>query len=329
MDFGYLEQSQLENLSFGFQETSWVGGSQNELKMTDQKKKKIYVGSSKWGNKSWVGKTFPKGTEESEYLHMYARNFNSIELNNTFYKEYSSRSISHWAAKTQSKHFLYCPKMYKGVTHQGSLLDIEQNNKILDFLQSIKMFGFQLGPIFLELPETFSTERTNELLEFIDRLPAKYESRYYFEVRHQSWFEQKGKMQPLSTKLSEKNHGLIITDTVGRRDAVHMTVINKSAFVRFSGYGNHPSDIQRLETWRKKIKEWLEEGLEELFFFIHLKDEALFPELSTRLIKGINEDNGLELKLPRLDTSYRQTFADHLMGTLSLIFSPKKKKRRL
>jgi hypothetical protein len=70
------------------------------------------------------------------------------------------------------------------------------------------------------------------------------------------------------------------------------------AFIRFVGNSLDPSDYSRIDDWVQRIKYWLDNGLNELYFFMHMHDETYSPELSSYLIKKLNDECGLSLKEP-------------------------------
>jgi uncharacterized protein YecE (DUF72 family) len=71
------------------------------------------------------------------------------------------------------------------------------------------------------------------------------------------------------------------------------------AFIRFVGNSLHPSDYKRIDNWVERIKVWLDNGLKELYFFMHMHDEAYSPELSVYLIDKLNGECGLSLHKPQ------------------------------
>ncbi|MEJ7681105.1 MAG: DUF72 domain-containing protein [Segetibacter sp.] len=98
--------------------------------------------------------------------------------------------------------------------------------------------------------------------------------------------------------LSKLNVGYIITDTAGRRDCVHMYLTIPKAFIRFVGNSLDDTDYIRIDAWVDRIKFWLDNGLEELYFFMHMHDEAYSPELSSYLVERLNTVCKLSLKKP-------------------------------
>jgi len=95
------------------------------------------------------------------------------------------------------------------------------------------------------------------------------------------------------------NMGVVITDTAGRRDCAHMHLTIPKVFIRYVGNSLHPSDYTRCDAWIKRMKYWLEKGAEELYFFMHMHDEATSPELTVYLVDKMNKEMGLNLIKPK------------------------------
>ena len=84
----------------------------------------------------------------------------------------------------------------------------------------------------------------------------------------------------------------MITDTAGRRDALHMCLTTAAVFIRFVGSAPHPSDRSRIAEWIDRIGRWTDSGLEELYFFIHQKEELRTLDLADEMEKQ-RSDRGL------------------------------------
>ena len=179
---------------------------------------KVYVGCAKWGRKEWVGKIYPKGTPEKDFLKLYIDHFNSIELNATGYKTPSLQQVKTWGEKATGKDFLFCPKLVRFIVPNANLAGQQENIK--SFLESVKGFGKNLGPLFLMLQENFSPAKSKLLFEFLFDFPKT--NQLFLELRHPDWFSDTKSFKELIKELSLQNVGLIITDTTGRRDVAHM-----------------------------------------------------------------------------------------------------------
>ena len=151
MEFGRVPENELNAVDFSLSKEPT--GNKNFLKGKPFKKAKVYVGCAKWGRPEWVGKIYPLKTKEKDFLQHYVDHYNSIELNATHYKIYGEAGVTKWAEKAKGKDFLFCPKMYKGVTHFGSLKgkDFISN----EFLRGVTAFKEHLGPIFVQVSDSF------------------------------------------------------------------------------------------------------------------------------------------------------------------------------
>ncbi len=100
--------------------------------------------------------------------------------------------------------------------------------------------------------------------------------------------------------LEENNRGLLITDTSGRRDMIHMELTVPKAFIRFVGNNIHPTDYPRIDSWIERMGKWMKEGIHEIYFMMHQHDESNTPVISEYMIKKMNAELGLKLTVPKL-----------------------------
>ncbi len=227
-------------------------------------------------------------------MQHYVNHYNSIELNATHYRIWGEAGIAKWAEKAKDKDFKFCPKMYQGVTHRGSLTgkDFVTN----EFFRGIVAFKEHLGPIFVQVSDSFSPNRKKELFDFLKSLPKDLQ--FFLEVRHPGWFAKADVLNEMLEQLMEMNLGIVITDTAGRRDCAHMYLTIPKVFIRYVGNSLHPSDYTRTDIWVQRMKYWLDKGAEELYFFMHMHDEATSPELTVYLVDKMNKECGLNLIKP-------------------------------
>lgn len=293
MEFGRVPESELDNINFKLA----ADPAFNKTILTDKRvtTPKVYIGCAKWGRTEWVGKIYPPKTKEKDFLDHYVKHYNSIELNATHYKIYGATGIAKWAAKAGDKDFLFCPKMYQGVTHRGSLLKKEFITT--EFLRGIVAFEKHLGPVFVQVSDLFTPKRKEELFIFLRSLPT--DMSFFVEVRHPDWFRIPSVRDELTEFLRSVNMGMVITDTSGRRDCAHMYLTVPKAFIRYVGNSLHPTDYTRVDAWIDRMKYWLDKGLQELYFFMHMHDEAKSPDLTVYLVDKLNAVCGLQLTKPR------------------------------
>jgi uncharacterized protein YecE (DUF72 family) len=292
MEFGRVTENELNSIDFSL--PNEPAFNKKILKGKPAKNPKVYVGCAKWGRTEWVGKIYPPKTKEKDFLQHYVKHYNCIELNATHYKVYGELGIKKWAEKAKDKDFLFCPKMYKGVTHFGSLKgkDFISN----EFLRGVTAFEKHLGPIFVQVSDSFSPKRKEELFTYLKSLPTDLQ--FFLEVRHPDWFGKEKDREDMFNFLKENNMGAVITDTAGRRECAHMHLTLPKTFIRYVGNSLHHTDNTRIDAWVEKMKYWLDNGMEELYFFMHMHDEATSPELTVYLIDKMNKECGLNLIKP-------------------------------
>jgi uncharacterized protein YecE (DUF72 family) len=293
MEFGRVTEQELDSIDFYLPPEPAFNAT--ILKGKPAKNPKVYLGCAKWGRPEWAGKIYPPKTKEKDFLQHYVQHYNSIELNATHYKVYGEAGIKKWVEKAAGKDFMFCPKMYQGVTHRGSLKGKQFITN--EFFRGIMAFEKNLGPIFVQVSDAFSPKRKEELFDFLKSLPADLQ--FFLEVRHPDWFGKDDIRNEMFSVLKELNMGAVITDTAGRRDCAHMHLTIPKAFIRYVGNSLHATDYIRCNAWIERMKFWLDKGLEELYFFMHMHDEATSPELTVYLVDKMNAACGLHLIKPK------------------------------
>ncbi len=302
MDFGRVTEAALGQINFALPPDP--PGNKKILKGSKSSQPLIYMGCAKWGRKEWVGKLYPKGTKEQQFLEHYVRHYNSIELNATHYSVYGPEAIAKWADKAKGLDFKFCPKVTQSISHYSGF---NNTDRITDaFMEGVRAFGKHLGPIFLQVSEKYSPAQREKLFEYLKKLPR--DQQFFLEVRHPLWFSDAIVRKELFDVLTQLNIGAVITDTAGRRDCAHMELTIPKTFIRYVGNSLHPTDYIRINDWVSRIKYWLDNGLEELYFFMHMHDEALSPELTVYLVDKLNEACGLNLHKPGLNNDNGSLF---------------------
>ena len=290
MDFG--KSNDVEEVNFTLPEdhpeTAVVlGGEKRETE--------VYVGGAKWSRKDWVGQLYPEGTRQDEMLNYYARNFNSIELNATHYNIPKPEVVKNWVSQVD-KDFRFCPKVYQFISHRMRLKNAQRLTD--DFFERMRLFGDNLGTIFLQMPPNFKTTRIDDLLEYLQKIPDGFS--VGLELRDTSWFDGSAFSEQLFDLMKEKQITAVITDTSRFRELVHMRLTTPEAFIRFVGNNLHPTDFERLDEWIDRIGIWMDMGLKRLWFFLHQHEEQYTPELAQYCAKKFHEKLGIELRKPGL-----------------------------
>lgn len=293
MEFGKIDGADLAAVDFRLppdrEETQKLLSTQ----IRDGSNSSVYVGCAKWGRKDWIGTIYPEGTKESDFLEHYAKHFNSIELNATFYRLPSAAQTASWRKKV-GKDFLFCPKVSQVISHIKRLKDSQE---LVDrFYKGIAGFGENLGPVFLMPHPAIGPKSFDSLRAFLESLP--HDVNTFIELRHKDWFEKEETFNEVFDLFQQRGIGSVITDAAGRRDCVHMRLTTPEAFIRFVGNGLHPTDYTRVDEWVQRIRKWMEAGVRKVYFFMHQQEEINSPALARYVIQQLNKHCGLSLHEP-------------------------------
>lgn len=293
MEFGKVTDKELEQIDFTLPPDPAVN---KEVLKKGKGKTKFYVGCAKWGRKDWVGKLYPQGTKEKDFLEHYAHIFNCIEFNATFYKAPSVDQVRKWKEKVPEG-FLFCPKFTQTITHLKRLKGVQ--HEVDAFLEAISEFKDNMGPIFLLPNPQMGPKQLENIEAFIEAYPKDLD--LFLELRHADWYSsEEGYDMELFNFLKKQKRGTIITDAAGRRDCVHMHLSTPEAFIRFVGNSLHPTDYTRIDDWVQRIKQWMKEGLETCYFFMHQHEELHSPELIKYFIEQLNKHCGTKIEPPKM-----------------------------
>jgi uncharacterized protein YecE (DUF72 family) len=256
---------------------------------------RVFVGCPIWTNKAWLGSYFPAGIKDADYLHHYARQFNSIELNTTHYRIPDGPTVRKWRDATPVG-FQFCPKIPQIISHDRELYNAD--DLTTTFCRAISGLEDRLGWAFLQLPPTFGPEHLPRLerylLDFPDYVPLAV------ELRHPAWFSDPGLRESVFAMLEALGKTLVISDVAGRRDVMHMRLTTPVAFVRFNGHGLIPSDYARADAWAERLAAWLNVGLQTAYLFVHQKDIMHSPLWTQYFLEKLNALTGLNIAPPRI-----------------------------
>lgn len=162
---------------------------------------KLHIGTSGWHYKHWLGGFYPAKTPPAKMFEWYSRHFDTVELNNSFYRLPTEQAFLHWRAHAPTG-FTFAVKASRFITHMKKLKDPEIS---LDrFFERARLLREKLGPILFQLPPRWPVN-VERLKSFLEALPPRY--RYVFEFRDASW-----NIQPVYRLLRRHNAALCIHD---------------------------------------------------------------------------------------------------------------------
>jgi uncharacterized protein YecE (DUF72 family) len=201
------------------------------------------VGCSGWQYTHWKGDFYPADLRPREWLEYYASRFDTVEVNNSFYRLPGEGIFETWRARTPPS-FLFAVKASRFLTHMKKLKDPEEPIARL-FARASELRG-KLGPVLYQLPGQM-TKNIDRLAGFLDALPPRV--KHTIEFRHPSWYDQE-----VMQLLRKHNVALCLHDMSGSVAPRLLTA--RFTYVRFHGamrrYGGaYPQE--QLEDWA----EWL------------------------------------------------------------------------
>ncbi len=235
----------------------------------------LYLGPTGYNMKPWVGKWYPPGARESDFLRHYAAQFNTIEFNTTHYRIPDEATVERWAEAVPLD-FRFCPKIPQSISHARDLG--LSGSEMPVFCTAIQRLGPKMGCCFIQLPPHFIPRELNVLARFLDYFSKKIP--LAVEVRNPAFFQNTAGGEAFFELLEKHSVAAVITDVAGRRDVCHLRLTNARTLIRFVGNGLHPSDYSRVEAWAERLKTWFDHGLQEAYFFTHEPDNLLAPELT-------------------------------------------------
>lgn len=275
MKFGKLDN--VDHLSFSFEVPT-----QNFSFLPNERSGglQIIIGGTVWGVPQWKGTHFPARAKPSEFLHYYSRLFPCIEFNGSHYRIPPVAQVEKWVEQVP-ENFLFCPKFPQSISHWRQFQNCERESDL--FFEALFAFGKNLGTTFIQLPPHYSPSKAEPLLRYLETLPR--DVRYSVEMRHPEWFVG-NVLEEYATELKKLNVALIVCDTAGRRDAVHMRLTSDELVVRFGGNDLHASDEVRMNQWAQQLRDWEKVGLKKCYFWIH-QPESLHSVESMNQFKEV------------------------------------------
>jgi len=205
----------------------------------------IRIGTSGWHYDHWRKRFYPEGLPKSKWFEYYAKDFDTVEINNTFYQLPTQQTFQNWY-KQAPRNFLFTIKANRYITHLKRLR--EPQEPLERFFERVCSLNENLGPILYQLPPSFHKD-LDRLKAFTELLPKKHLA--VFEFRHESWYAED------TYKLLNKfNVGFCTHDMPGKPSPCVIT--GRLIYVRFHGTtgkyaGNYPDSA--LRNWADWIKD--------------------------------------------------------------------------
>jgi len=238
----------------------------------------LYVGTSGWQYRDWRGPFYPPKLAQARWLRHYAERFQTVELNNSFYRLPEASSFDRWGEETPED-FVVAVKASRFLTHLKRLRDPE--GPVSLFLERVSHLGPKLGPVLLQLPPRFRAE-PGRLAAALDRFPRRV--RVAVEFRDDSWYTDE-----VRRVLEERGCALCLADSPHRRMPDWRT--SDWGFVRFhEGRATPPPCYgeRALATWAERIARLWESDQDVFCYFNNdhracaVRDAAVFAGLARK-----------------------------------------------
>ncbi|HEY7402759.1 MAG TPA: DUF72 domain-containing protein [Candidatus Angelobacter sp.] len=207
----------------------------------------IRIGTSGYHYRHWVGPFYPPKTSAAKMLEYYTRHFDTLELNNSFYRLPTIDAFESWRDSTP-KNFIFAVKASRFITHNKKLKDPE--NALENLLPRAEHLGRKLGPLLFQLPPRWKVnlQRLEALLEILPR-----QHRYAFEFRELSWMTA-----DVNRVLQRFNAAFCIYELAGYHSPFEISA--DFTYVRLHGpeAGKYQGSysFSTLRAWAQRIEEW-------------------------------------------------------------------------
>ncbi|HEY0046186.1 MAG TPA: DUF72 domain-containing protein [Flavobacterium sp.] len=228
----------------------------------DERLKKINIGTSGWHYKHWQGNFYPAGLKTAEHFEYYLKHFDTVEINNSFYRLPTKETFRSWRENSPAD-FIYVVKANRFITHMKKLK--EPAESIARFMDHVTELKEKLGPILFQLPPGWNIN-IERFEEFLAKLPKQY--RYAFEFRNGTWYDK-----TIYDLLIQYNCAFCIYELAGHTTPVITTA--NFVYLRLHGPGDNKYQgsysNEALQDWAKQCVEWSRD--KEVFVYFD-NDEA-------------------------------------------------------
>ncbi len=218
---------------------------------------RVRVGTSGWEYRHWAGSFYPKDVPKNRWFEFYAGQFDTVELNNSFYRLPAAETFEGWSRRAPDR-FVFAVKASRYLTHVRRLNDPAEPLERL--WTRARRLGDHLGPVLYQLPPRWRPNH-ERLTTFLAAVPHDHPQA--IEIRDGRWYGPR-----LRQELEEAGIALCLHDMSG--SATRPVRVGPFVYVRFHGsgakYGGRYSS-QRLAAWATRMSEWASEGCRVWAYF--------------------------------------------------------------
>jgi len=239
----------------------------------------IRIGTSGWHYKHWVGPVYPPRFPASRMFGWYQERFNTVELNNSFYRLPSEAAVNSWR-ESAPDNFLFAVKGSRYITHMKKLKDPAAG--LEKFFSRLDLLKETLGPVLFQLPPNLDVD-AGRLAAFLEALPRWH--RYAFEFRNETW------NQPEILQLLRRHDAAYCAfHLAGYQSPLEVTA--DFAYVRLHGPGGKYQgsyDDAALNRWADWINQWRAQ-LKAIYVYFDNDDSGYAVHNALRLRQLVQPD---------------------------------------
>lgn len=231
---------------------------------------KIRIGTQGWNYTAWTGPLYPEGTRPTDFLSVYSRAFDTVEVDSTFYATPAATTIRGWHDRTPAN-FIFALKLPQEITHVQRLRDATGATE--EFFERARELGPKLGPILVQTGPDFEPAELPSLVDFLGRAPS--DIKVAIEFRHRGWITD-----GVLALLRERNVALALVDGrwIPRKTMIALAKRPTAdfAYIRWMGPNRDIVDYSRvqvdrtreLEQWVAAMDEMRRNGVAEIFAYV-------------------------------------------------------------
>jgi len=233
---------------------------------------RLYCGTCGWNYSSWRGRFYPNDLPQSKWLGFFSHHFDTVEINNSFYRLPPRETFEHWAAATGSG-FIFAVKASRYLTHIKRLKEPEQ--PLENVLTNSSGLGEKRGPILYQFPPRWSMDLAR-LDSFLKLLPR--DARHAFEFRSDAWQNDQ-----VFSLLRQYDAAYCIMDSPGL--PLHVQTTADFTYIRMhSGTGGDSNYTDaELAQWAERIEKRLGKG--DVYIYFNNDPQAFAVSNAQTLLK--------------------------------------------
>jgi uncharacterized protein YecE (DUF72 family) len=226
----------------------------------------VRVGTSGYNYAEWKGSFYPEALAAAKMLPYYAARFPTVEINATFYRMPTAKTLAGWAAATPDA-FVLALKAPQRLTHFARLRNVDEPLRV--FCDTARTLGAKLGPLLFQLPPNFKKD-ADRLAETLFQLPP--DLRCAFEFRHESWLAE-----DVYDLLRRRNAALCVADS--ETASTPLVATADFGYLRLRDEGYTDADLAR---WARTIAELTDRWRDAFVYFKH-EESGTGPAFARRL----------------------------------------------